>query len=89
MTPIAVKFLFHDGSLSSHSYDFQCGMNAVPRVGESVLFPSTDPSDDNTFTDAKTGLTAFSAIVTAVDWIPVQHEIDGPDVVIEAEFNWV
>lgn len=85
---VVVKFLFHDSSESSHSYDFQCGMKAVPRIGDSVLLPLSD-SPANYFQDKATGLTAFSATVVSVDWVPAQHDIHGPDVIIEAEFDWV
>lgn len=60
----------------------------VRGLGDSVLLPLSD-SPANYFQDKATGLTAFSATVVSVDWVPAQQSIDGPDVIIEAEFDWV
>lgn len=83
---ILVKFIFTDFKWETYSYDFECGMSHVPRVGDGVELPSTDP---NPITLKCNGDTSFSAKVDDVYWNVIKHGVDWPDVVISCSLIWV
>jgi hypothetical protein len=83
---VLVKFMFHDSKWETYSYDFECSMSHIPRIGENVELPSSDP---NSVTLNYNGNSCFSAKVDNVYWNVIKHNNGWPDVVISCYLVWV
>jgi hypothetical protein len=83
---ILVEFLFDDTKYNKRSYCFECFMSHIPRVGDSIELPSSDPKP---VVLKYNGLSVFSAVVDKVHWNVIKHESDWPDVVISCSLVWV
>ena len=81
---IYAQFEFSDLSTNDCGYRFECEIPAVPRVGETLVLPSTNPFSKDI---VRGDQTSTHAKVTGVCWVPMQHG-DGPNVIVHAEMIW-